>query len=347
MVIKNLLNFAKENLKIFIIFLLVQIITLVAFLSVFNYGLKFAEDAKQRQTQCRTYSFSVSDFDALDEQMEKFYTKYSDKLAQFYAVIQNGENKILAVYTSDYYDSYITNGKNLSANDLKNGAKKMVAKTEMSMEKSNYTIDSYYELQGEKYQVIGTTLGGNFMIPYNSLTDKSVITKIDIITNCDMTNLQMQNFSNSIKNTFPCENLQQPTSYDLNIYTETFKYILMFGVVIVVALFNIIYLYSYMLNRRKHHFAVMRICGCNISQAVNMYYGEILLLSVFIYIVALILHLFCVMPIMTSLSETIQYYISFGQYILIYLFYIAVETVSFIPIIKKFSKTSPSVLSKD
>lgn len=138
-----------------------------------------------------------------------------------------------------------------------------------------------------------------------------------------------------------------PTNYDLNIYTETFKYILMFGVVIVVALFNIIYLYSYMLNRRKHHFAVMRICGCNINQAVNMYYGEILLLSVIIYAVALILHLFCVMPIMTSLSETIHYYISFEQYIFVYLFYLAVETVSFIPIIKKFSKTPPSVLSKD
>lgn len=48
------------------------------------------------------------------------------------------------------------------------------------------------------------------MIPYNALTDKSVITEIDIITNCDMTNLQMENFSNNIKNTFSCDNIQPP-----------------------------------------------------------------------------------------------------------------------------------------
>lgn len=348
MIIKNFLNFVKQNIKIFVIFLLVQIITIVAFFSVFNYGMKFTEDAKQAKQECRTYSFSVSDTSSLDKQMSEFYERYSDKISRFYASVANGEDFFEAVYTSDYYNSKIVNGKNLSSGDLNGGATKMLAKTSIDfLDKNKYPIGSYYELFGKKYEVVGTIISKTSAIPYSSLEDKSVISEISVITNCDMTNLQRNIFADSIKETFNCGQVNLPTDYDMNVYANTINYILMFGIVIFVALFNIVYLYAYMLNRRKYQFAVMRICGCSIDKAVTMYYGEVLILSVVIYAVALIIHLFCVMPVMTGLSDSIRYYISVEQYIAIYLVYLAVETVAFVPIIRKFSKTSPSLLSKD
>lgn len=348
MIIRNFLNFAKQNTKIFVIFLLVQIITVIAFLSVFNYGMKFTEDAKQSQQECRTYSFSVSDTSALDKQMSEFYERHSDKISRFYASFLNGEDYFEAVYISDYYNDRIFNGKNLTSKDLDDGAKKMLAKTSIDfMDKSKLPIGSYYELFGKKYEVVGTIIGKTSVIPYSSIEDKSVISEISIITNCDMTDLQRNIFADSIKEIFNCGHVDLPTDYDMNVYTDTINYILVFGIVIFIALFNIIYLYAYMLNRRRYQFAVMRICGCSTDKAVTMYYSEILFLSIAVYAVALLIHLFCVMPIMTGLSDSIRYYISIEQYIVIYLMYLAFETVAFVPVISKFSKTSPSLLSKD
>ena len=347
MILKNLLTFIKQNKAVFIIFLLVEIFTLVAFFSVFNYSLKFAEEAKELQTECRSYSFSVSDATELDEQMSKFYSKYSDTIALLYALVANGDDVVYAVYNSDYYDDRISLGTNISSDDLTNGAKKIVIHSDADFSGDEYSIGSCYTLCGTDYEVVGITYTGSaHLIPYTSLADKSLLTEITVVTNCDLTTLKASAFVSDIENIFQCTDVEKPSAYDTNVYDQTVQYVSVFGIIILVALFNIIYLYAYMLNRRGYEFAVMRICGCSTDTAVSMYYIEVLILSTGVFAVALAVHLLCVMPLMSSISPSFGYYISTKYFILSYIVYLAVETVAFVPVISKFAKTPPSSLAR-
>ena len=349
MVLKNLLSFAKKNKRIFIIFLLVQIVTLIAFFSVFNYGMKLTEDMKENRIECRTYSVYISDTGNLDTQMKTVYEKYADKISRLYVSINQNDDVIYAEYINNAYENDIGSGKNFQEDNFYSGEKQILADGSFDLlEGREYSIGSEYNLFGNKYQVIGILeTVGYYVIPYSSLENKDNVSKVSVVMNCDLTSLQGNIMEENLKSIFGSEEVEKPQAYELYVYSNSINYIMTFAVVIVIAFINMIYLYYYLLNRRKKEFAVLRVCGCSINKAVSMYFIEVLLLSVITYIIALVLHLLCVMPIMTGLTNYISYYISPFQFIVIYILYLATEIVSFVPVMIKFSKIAPSILTKD
>lgn len=347
MIFKNLFSFIRTNKRIFAVFLLVQIATVVAFFSVFNYALMFLENAKELQSNCRTYSVSIFDGESLDAQMKKLYEKYADMLTDYYAVMNNGNDRIYCEYIRPS-DNIIQNGKNFSENDFKDGKKQMLFADYSGMtDKKKYKIGEQYELLGEQYEIIGVSYKDVLIIPYGSLKDKSQISEVYMVLNTDLKSVYQDVFLQDVMDIFNADSVSTPSAYSMSTYSSTINYVATFGVIIIIAVINIIYLYSYIMNKRKKETAVFRLCGCSLGKTASMYLTEILFLSAVSYAVAVLIHLVAVMPLMMNITQSLKYYISPLDFIIVYVIYLLIEILSFLPIIQRVAKTSPSVLSKE
>lgn len=347
MVIRNLLNFARKNKKVFIIFMLVQVATIIAFLSVLNFSLMFLEEAKNNQIECRTYSFGISDGENLDVQMKKLYDEYADVFSEYYALMENGTDRIYCEYTYPSED-LLQNGQNISESDFNAGKKVMLfADYSGSEGKTKHIIGEQYSINGEKYEIIGTTYRDVLMIPYSSLENKENLKEVYVVLNKDFDNVHRDIFLRRIEEIFNIDDVHMPDAYSMAIYDSSINYVASFGIVIIIAIINIVYLYSYIMRKRRKETAVFRLCGCSLGKTASMCLTEILLFSVVSYILAVTIHLTAVMPLMLSITRTLEYYISPLIFVIVYVVYLLIEIISFLPIIKRTAKTSPSALNKE
>lgn len=214
-------------------------------------------------------------------------------------------------------------------------------------DKKKYKIGEQYSLFGEQYEVIGTSYKDVLIIPYSSLEDKSQISKIYMVLDADLKSVYKNTFLNNVMEIFDTDNVDKPSAYSASTYSSTINYVATFGVIIVIAVINIIYLYSYIMNKRKKETAVFRLCGCSLGKTASMYLTEILFLSAVSYAVAVLIHLAAVMPLMLNITQALKYYISPISFAVVYIVYLLIEIFSFLPIIRKVAKTAPSVLSKE
>lgn len=352
MIFKNFFSFIKENKAVFTVFMLTQICTVIAFLSVFNYAMKFVDDYKQLQTECRTFTVILcngfvsenQDNSELDASIDKFYQKHKGMISGIEASVNNGDDVIRAKYT--YSDEDVFVGRSLSEQDLSSG-EKLIIKPNPAFEstESNVANSDIYELFGEKYTVIGIGLDDRYTVAYSSLNNNVPITGLSVTFNRDLNNTEFSLMIKELKDTFSVDEVKTPEPYSMNIYSQAVSYLLAFGIILVIAFMNIVYLYSYVMGKRRKESAVFRICGSNIMGIAKMYFVELVIISLAAYFVGLLVHLFCIMPIMMNITSTIGYFITPFEYIAIYLAYFIIELLVFIPIIIKIAKTSPSILN--
>lgn len=352
MIFKNFFSFIKENKAVFTVFMLTQICTVIAFLSVFNYAMKFVDEYKQLQTECRTFSVSFSDNSGgsnflnkteLDASIDKFYQKHKGIISGIEASVNNGDDVIRAKYT--YSNERVFVGRSLSEQDLSSGEKLIIKPNFAFYATESKTSESdTYELFGEEYTVIGIGLDDRYTVAYNSLNNVP-ITGLSITFNSDLNNTEVSLMINEMKDTFSADGVKTPEPYSMNIYSQAIGYLLAFGIILVIAFMNIVYLYSYVMGKRRKESAVFRICGSNIIEIAKIYFVELVIISLAAYVVGLLVHLLCVMPIMMNITSTIDYFITPFEYIAIYLAYFIIELLVFVPIIIKIAKTSPSILN--
>lgn len=353
MVLKNFWRFVLRNKTVFIIFAAVQISIVVAFLSVFNYAMKTIEDFKEDEKQCRTYSVSVGENygekSELDNALSSFSDRYKDKLSEFYVSTVSGNVPVRAEYIYDE-KKVVALGSNFDSEDFESGKKEALSVYKINSEDTNIPdvkIGDTYKLFGEDYKIIGLTLESEFIVPYSSLTDIGNLSSICMVFNRDLSSVEVKILEDDIQNILGGGNITYPDQYSSNIYVSAIGYITMFSVVMFVAIMNIVYLYSYMMSRRRHEAAVLRICGCSVPKAAIVYLSENLLVSLCTYVIGMLLHIFCVMPVMKAVTTEIEYYITPIEYICIFIAILIVQTLAFIPTMTRIAHTSPSVLTKE
>ncbi len=353
MILKNFWRFVRRNKTVFILFAAVQISIVVAFLSVFNYAMKTIEDFKEDEKQCRTYSVSIgenySEKSELDNALGSFAKRYKDMLSEFYVSTVSGKDSVRAEYIFDT-KKVVTVGEGFDRRNFESGKKEALAVYKFNPEDTNISdvkIGDTYELFGEDYKIIGSTLESEFIVPYSSLTDIVKLSSICMVFNKDLSSVEVKILEDDIQNILGGGNITYPDLYPTNMYVSAIGYISVFLFVMLVAIMNIVYLYSYMMNRRRHETAVLRICGCSVLKVSVIYLSENLLISLCTYVIGMLLHIFCVMPVMKAITTEIGYYITPVEYICIFIAVLIVQTLAFIPTMTRIAHTSPSVLTKE
>ena len=171
---------------------------------------------------------------------------------------------------------------------------------ELLYEKDNH----YIMLAGELYEIIGLHDGmpDSVYAIITSLPDDATIQEGVNISFTRYVNARDYNHIGSIaKEVFgdriELRDIGLPDPDTIRIYNT----ILIVAVVItLIAAVNYAILYSYILKKRSRQIMCMRLCGMKYSQAVLLYLGENILISLSVYIVTIICFIKKVLPWMTK-----------------------------------------------
>lgn len=165
-----------------------------------------------------------------------------------------------------------------------------------------------YEIANEEFDVIGVHANENYqyfnMIPFSAL-DNVPVEAFSIVFNGAVTKsmyAEIQSvFKERLGNMVEFPEIEVESTDNIFLY----KTILIVAVLIaVVASLNFAVLYRFILIRRHKQLVVFRICGCTSQRAQSIYIGECLAVFVPIFIIALVVYNYCLIPL---LSENFAY----------------------------------------
>lgn len=109
-----------------------------------------------------------------------------------------------------------------------------------------------------------------------------------------------------------------------------------------ISVFNLAYVYSYVLDTRKREIAISRISGQTMLSAVGIFYLEMLVLSSFGYIISLIGMKLIVFPLISERGFMFVDSLNVPQCIMLYLILIFIYSIVFLPSIIIQIRKSPA-----
>lgn len=349
-VLKNIRSFMSNNKTIFVIFMLLLISSLCGIFFIVNFVNNIVIANSNDFEKERTYIVSV---DNLNRE-QKMDTLISEKLEVILvSVLFNNDG---AVIRADYYNknSFVNNvsfGKWFSEEDIIEGNNKVVLPNYPYLSK-NQNFDSYdkyeigdsYYINGISYDVIGLGILSElvYQIPYNSIPSIWSFSAITIVVDDYKTTEEIENFSTYLGNLFNGTMVEIPTEATrISLWKDYLSELILIIGIMSLGIFNLVYLYTYILDTRKKEIAINRILGCTKLSAIASFYWESFLLTSFAFLLSVIIFKYGVLLLLKGQGSLFMDTLTFSRYLIVYVIYIVIFSVVFLPTIIYYVKKLP------
>jgi len=358
-ILKNLLNFIKKNTAIFVVLLLVEVVTLLGVFTAYNYYLENTETNKKYYHEKRTFSVQLLDTDNLEENINKVLNS-GYEIDHIYAIISpyslnltknkaesyflpdgTVKEKVPDLFYADYYgESFLKHrvlyGSGFSKSDNQNAENKIVLSFNLSQ---SYNIGDEYIINNIGYEVIGIGTQTINYIPYNTVIKENIpISGLGISLKNEVDADTAKEFSCLLTDIFGTNNVNLPSGEYGDEIEEYNKYIIFTWLMLFLSIFNFVYLYSYILNKRKKQYSILRIFGCTKLNGITMYTIEALIISISSYLISVVLYLFVCTPIMKLIDKYTIFAMDINSFLLVFIVFILVMLCIVIPSIINYSK---------
>lgn len=212
--------------------------------------------------------------------------------------------------------------ENIGANEIADSLNNMI----LVENSENSDFDNSFEIQEHTYRVIGTVPRDKNGLLFHLVSYKSAVNNNPIIQVVEIKykNISSYNHMNNIKNKltsdFPKARITEPVKRDYNVESIlSFENILVYFVIILSAV-NFIYLFTYILDKRKKQYYIYSLCGCT-ALKINLFIGlELLLVSLASSILGITLFEFLIKPLIVKFEPVLKYSFHYGLYFAVFVF---------------------------
>lgn len=356
-VFNNLISFIKNNKAIFFLLIITQIITLIGVFTTYNYYSGLFMQTKLVHEEARTYRVYAPDTKNLTSKLEKLLSgkydvqhTYTFTTSDDVDVSKNkkeneqsadSSNNKLQYFCGDYYGETaiihkINVGYSLTEEDHKNAANNIVLS---SNEYYRFNVGESYVINDKEYKIIGISTNEYYCIPYETFMKNGLpVSGIDVVLKNEMDEAHSAECASYLKELFGAENVQLPnTDYgdDMSKYNFIFVFC---GMMFSLSIINFVYLYSYILDKRKRQYAVFRIFGCSKLRGSLIYAAECIIISVVTYIVTVLIYMFAFSPLLKIIDKYTVSALDIKNFVFVFVLYIVVLLCVVVPTIIKYAK---------
>lgn len=293
----SLKSFFSANKILSVAFSVLMVVCLAGGLFGVNYVYCNVDFYNEYVSTQKNYTLYNTGTDVI-EPVSALLEKYADKIA--YAIAfhtdlytnEEGESEEIEtqalIYVSeDYFPAVAAAyGRMLTADELKNGEKKIILEYTLAADWIGKTVTVF----GEDYEVVGLAGTGSqykYMIPFFSLRDGRAIERIQIVLTAPFgTKAEKQAFYDDLCAIFPRLRIDAPDNEDTKSIFDYAPMLLPTAILIVLGFINLGFLYVYFIKMRKMQYSVFRIGGASVPRIFVLYLGEVLLLYTAAFIVA-------------------------------------------------------------
>lgn len=358
-VFNNLISFIKNNKAIFCLLIITQIITLIGVFTTYNYYAGLFAQTRQVHEEARTYRVYSPDKKDLTAKFEKLiggkyavqhtYTFTTSEEIDISANENDNEqtqnastnqNKI-KYFCGDYYGETalihkMNVGYSLTKNDHKNATNSIVLS---GGEYHRFSVGENYIINDKEYKVIGISTGDYYYIPYETfMKDGLPVSGVDVVLKGELDNAGEGECAAYLKELFGAKNVELPAE---GYGEEMSKYNFIFvfcGLMFSLSIINFVYLYSYILDKRKRQYAVFRIFGCSKLRGSLIYAAECLIIAVATYLLTVLIYIFGCEPLLRLIDKYTVSALDISNFVFTFVLYIIVLLCVVVPTIIKYAK---------
>ncbi len=356
-IFQNIRGFMTRHTAVFSAFSLLLIFSVCSALYTVNFLNNIIRNNEQSLEDERTYILAVNDAE-LDVKLKRLLSE-NEALSHVYCVINNGGEAVIADYYGHRYGREgVSYGEAFSESDLTEGAEKVILPNYPYLLSSGlldeahtrYNIGDSYEIGGVEYKAVGIGLLSEFayQIPYNSISDKSSVSNIAVATKSTGDTAEIEEFSKYLGELFGGDVIKQPEPSESS--SESWKYsveVLLIIGIMSMSIFNLAYMYIYILDTRKKEIAVNRISGQTVFSAVFTAGGEVLIISTAGYLISVIFMKIILFPLLRNEGFLFADSIDAFQYFVIYIMFMLIYAAVFLPAIVYQVKKPPKEALSD
>lgn len=185
--------------------------------------------------------------------------------------------------------------------------------------------DETLTFMNREYKIIGgSSIISKMVIPFLSVPDDFIYDDVIILSfdkslTRNMYNEIIMSSENNMPEALVFPELKLPDTDTISIFDNIIAIAILISAF---SAFNFVLLYHFILNKRMHDFAVLRICGCSKIQSFGIYIGECLLISVPFYIVGTGIYIFLLNTVLKKIYPYISEAYSLKVYAVIFAVYI-------------------------
>lgn len=300
-------------------------------------ALEINKDSAPDHSQVRQFAESLSE-DTLN-QTTFFFSGNIDALEDYgypyldsRFVYRNGEYSVPTEFRKNSEEA-LKFGRMITDEEEKNGEYVVCIETEWKNSNAGEAVQSLMKddetlvFMEQEYKIIGgSSVIGNIAIPFLSIPDDFIYDDVVILDFASSLNRNM--YSEIIMAadtympgalTFP--ELKLPDNDTISIFDNIIAIAILISVF---SAFNFVLLYHFILNKRTHDLAVLRICGCSKPRSFFIYIGECLLISIPFYILGTGIYFLLLNTVLKKIYPYISEAYSLKAYALIFAVYIII-----------------------
>lgn len=198
--------------------------------------------------------------------------------------------------------------------------------------------DTYY-INDKAFNVIGISSDENTYLSYETfLKYQMPVTGVEVILSEEIGETRTKEFVQYLSGLFGTDEILLPTGeYGENI--ANYRYVFVFcALFFALSFIGFVYLYAYILDKRKKQYAILRVYGCTKLRGALIYLAEYVLVSLLSYLLSVVLFNFLVTPLVKMVDTYTVLVLDVNSYLIILGLYLVILLCIVIPTIMRHAK---------
>lgn len=344
-IIKNIKQLIITHRTVFILFVVSQLISTLSIMFVYSASVSQDQQSLTYNQKIRTYTVKQEEnYNASLDKMLTLILNEKEGLLRNITVKLGENSEIHAEFTYiNRNPLYVHYGRYFTEEDFNRGARQIILCDTLA--EGQKKVGGTFNLYGTEYAIIGIIGQSLFHeIPYCSIDDYGHISEISFALVAPPNSKELEEWRAYLQYHFKDASIEVPEQQDLSYAAGNLYRRLSSMVIGLLAIINFSYLYNFVLLRRRGWYASLRICGCSKLKGMLIYFMEVLIISVILFLFCgVCFHLF-VSRLLPEINENLIYMMNIGDYITLLMIYLIVITAVFMPMIIRFSSEMPVAL---
>ena len=283
-----------------------------------------------------SFTVKINNYETLSEDIESLCSEFKDIKYVHGMFLYETKPYYAELYIKSGY-AQANPGKDLTMEMIKNSEKYILyCNLSPDFNKSDaIKIGSTIMIENDEFEIIGFSGYGN-ILPYTALTNRNIVTDLTITMDINTNQKTINKIKNTLSDISSITIKSEPDFKEQKV--SKFLSALLI-VILSIGIFNMQYIYTYMLNIRTDTISLFRLYGFSKKKALYYLFFEFFVFVVTAILLGIVLYL-----IISGFNYTAFFYrnnLNVSNILFTATLFIIYYIICFLPIIKKYIKNTP------
>lgn len=273
---KTINNIWRESRLVFVIFMVIQIVVVFAYLFFFTTVPRTTMEYFKSHVEVRSIELTFRDpkvnypLEELLESIQENNIKKAENMHFYFSTTKEEESSMVASYSIEQKDNTVE-GNTISTTNIEKKQPVMIGALNTDIAHYDYQIGDTVERNGIKFQLIGLRkIYSGEEIPYTLGVEKFYLKAMEIQYPTGITQAEKEAIKQHLKSQLSAVEVELPKSELERTIQRLFLILITSIGAGITAVVTFIFLFQFMIENNKRYFQIINLCGASGSDSMRL-----------------------------------------------------------------------------